>query len=920
MKSKLSRNPTWEYNWHNEQDNLFEELVDTAIGKPSTAATTTAERKRRRVNNSGRQTLTIRDAEEIIMKINENKTIGSGGSQTSNDEEVVASPGQEQSFPKKSTLKNLKIVVKAIEEKEKNIEDSASKQFNIVDFASKSLGLKTSQKKRIFSKKYIDQEYNRIHDILDDRYTPSQHTRRFSNRERTSPQKFSSKPGQTYQPEPEINLLTKWREEENDPKYDQFFDGDGKPLFTRKPIVDKKMVKEMFKINRSNSHDVRERAWFLVSNNNFEKKGKSTERSKFYNVDDEAQKEIPELFSYDDIILKHQLVNEQIKKGRKLGAFSMSYKGQVSPGDKTGNKKALGKTTHFTFSSALQQSNNKLVGNDVIAEEDEGEQKEGNQNGIGMSLPLLSPTGDMRFKLKKKVKDLMMIQKLTDAMQPKKSPDKNLLAKKLGDTKNDQFFEKIIKTAKNIYYNNQAVNSIRNVKGGNYDELPFAEQMKTKFKESELKVLVQAEKTSKKIDINLKKIARTNLMKKKIQENAPDSPRGMKSPRSKSPVSGRFSNEGSPKRINKFTPGENSSPKLDFLSTKERFENEGSQSDTNNKFTRNMPRGDKMNLNLPINIAEEFKVAHPETKSTSTFDIFRNTAPIIEPKGSFEGVKSMKILESGKNKIGSSAHGQSFSRTNKIASQNATSNSREPTFARTQPNFRPMIQTTGNEFTLKPTSVFDLQKRSRSDIRQGLKISLTARHTETNFFPANKASLHEPSSSGKPLSSRASINPAGLHPKNSTGGISTRKFSRASGNLSINTPSKMYAHEKDPLVQKRDENELEKKAVVSKMASFVRDCGTVSHFNRTLNNDFLNYTKHYSQRNFQRDFAYEDIFREYATEPESKEVMEKAHKIYLMAAPGTRKKILRKSTKSVKTYSSRFSVEGEAVPVLNYLS
>ena len=70
----------------------------------------------------------------------------------------------------------------------------------------------------------------------------------------------------------------------------------------------------------------------------------------------------------------------------------------------------------------------------------------------------------------------------------------------------------------------------------------------------------------------------------------------------------------------------------------------------------------------------------------------------------------------------------------------------------------------------------------------------------------------------------------------------------------------------------------------------------------------MTYVKDFSKRNFEKEVVYEDIFRDYFTVPESKEVMEKAHKIYLMSNPSTRKRILSKSSRTLKQNPGTFAM------------
>ena len=86
----------------------------------------------------------------------------------------------------------------------------------------------------------------------------------------------------------------------------------------------------------------------------------------------------------------------------------------------------------------------------------------------------------------------------------------------------------------------------------------------------------------------------------------------------------------------------------------------------------------------------------------------------------------------------------------------------------------------------------------------------------------------------------------------------------------------------------------------SKLNEFIHDIDQLHKFNKVVDRDYFEYAKHYKERNFIKDIDYEDIFRDHLTQIEDKQIMEKAHKIYLMCNPAMRKNILRKSSRTLK--------------------
>lgn len=404
--------------------------------------------------------------------------------------------------PQRHDFKKLLAAAQKLEEKQKEEVKSNKEQLYVDNpegmaraghhrlslhaFALRNLGLKDSHKKRIYDSRYIEQEYKAISQALG---------------EQNKVQSPRKKTYQVQNPTEPIFSLSKGPSAASREELEEglFLEANPPTTGQQQPLVELS----------SGAIQSLERARFLI------KPAAKTSREAFaHKFERETANEVPhELFAYSDMLLKHKLVKKLEKSGRKIGQFVFEYKHsmewpepQLSRIRETGSLRS--KLKDKAFGSLASQ-----VNKDLPTEDDRD-----------------SSSASPAKKLKSNVKKMMAVNKLTESYNQLQEAQKQKQASGLLTSKltkpgegSEGLFQQVVKTAKNIYYNNQSVSNIKNVKSGNFEQLPFADEFQKKFTAMEQQVLLNARNTQQKISLNLKK---SKLERKLAQEEAdrPSSP------------------------------------------------------------------------------------------------------------------------------------------------------------------------------------------------------------------------------------------------------------------------------------------------------------------------------------------------------------------------------------------------------------
>ena len=750
-------------------------------------------------------------------------------------------------------------------------------------FASRNLGLKDSHKKRVYDTKYIEQEYRAISQAIGEKPKPKIAKKRTLEFRNHSEPVFSMAEAMqaAYAEEPEDGI----RLEANPP-------AEGYPA-VNSFLVDRPPES----VNR---------AKYLLK-----PLPKSQEKESPSKFEREIFNEVPqEEFAYSDLLLKHKLVKKLEKSGRKIGQFIFEYKNSIDwpePGisRQTAVHKNLSKTTGNAFSTVVKQ-----------AIEHQGESAA--QPGASIN------------KLKSNVKMVMAVTKLTDtyntlqdAQNKKSGRQQGLLTSKLAnsDEDNDGLFQQVVKTAKHIYYNNQSVSNIKNVKSGNFEQLPFADEFKKKFTDMEKQILLSAQNTQNKISMNLQ---RSKMERKQALDDRPQSP-----PKKQvaSRVFARNKSIGGTANEhtvdNKLLHTESSTKfgrKSEKLPTETStiavsMSNQRTKTEKSRIFVRKSHRTTdtehpfkEKGFRFVVSEESESKGGVQETGHKSGASIGTlMTVPNTHDKDTsdnrqFHTGESFAKKERILPKFGSNMNKYSG---NKSSSQMHLSQIpellriEERSHRVPQKKFRATFSNynrTEESVRMLPSQKAATQLETQKSIDDATSVGSVSRDyrsptaTYSNFKLNVAPDLKDAVSATPGRSSHP--NRTGLSKLTIKDAAPTTSLSRR-GSISPDHVFKSARVFRPPVVDK------DKKAKYVQLREFTRDVEQAGAFNKFLNRNYQTYTKQYVSRNFPEELDYEWIFREYATEAESQAVMDKAHKIYMMASPAKRKQILRKCTKGV---------------------
>lgn len=668
---------------------------------------------------------------------------------------------------------NLKDLVKVVEIEQEGTEvhhhDTQAKGFNLEAFKQKNLGLNHALKKRLFEQKFVDIEIDRINTLLEklDNEKKVTEVTDITSTDRLGVKKNTHKKSKSTRGE----ILQDWRGllEEEDFKW--VYNNEPE-LIEKDTDIDEALLTNIINSGEPDLENVRNRARYLRSLKGFNKGDKKA----FVFFKEGIGNTKPGEFSYNDQKLRDRMVKRAIKKGKYLGKFSSSIRESSIDLKKskftTNNIQDLkSKNSNTSFTDLVENSEKNQFRNLVRHD------SQLNNSHSDDSVRQLSQKNNLSKSLKTKEK----LKELEEAAIAKKNQkNSQLLSAKLrGSSFGNNFFNKIVKTAKNIYYNNQAVSSIKNVKSGNYSDLPFADEMQQRIRGAEKLIMEKAEKAKNKIDSNLK------LKAKKI-------------PETETRIIPKLFIRKETKILNPKVIEEIEEDKLDT-------EFATSQGGIESTATNSQPY-----LNFKINR----RSYHQTSISGSRWGQSGKPNPEITPK------------------------------ENSYQPTNTASYFRNTTF----PSSRQMNP-------LSPLAKRDQQKEIMRVTFSTAIGDQFERPKEIDHFRPNKTS-----------SDRL---------------YTTRKYSSSSRI----TTSKGISEVK------------EAKAEVN---NFIKDAAQYQEFSKQLSQNLVKYSKSYITKNFKPDLNYLQIFKDYMTEPESKEVMEKAHKIYLMAPPKTRKQILRNCTTTLK--------------------
>ena len=670
-------------------------------------------------------------------------------------------------------LHNLKDLVKVVEyeheEAEHNQEGSSAKGFSLSSFQHRNLGLTQAVKKRLYEHKYVDQELDRLHTLLE----KAEEHKAGESPSKWLDTKFDGKIDQRakqsvkHQPGKDV-LEIDWSKIEDDAaRYQER----GWPTLVYTHIEqDNKLLEDCENSTRPRAQLIRDRARYLTKACKFKK----TSRAAIF-FKDGVTNIVKEEFQYNEQKLREKLVKKAIKSGRHVGAHSLSIKNKQADQiySKVLNKSSaqeIASSSNFKMNTKAEFSENQ--------EADWNENEipvEGNENDLNISDESIKQ--ELTAKQLAQAKMMEQYKQIEEAAMNKKPKGMLLQSMLGGSTFNEGVYEKVIKTAKNIYFNNQAVSNIKNVKSGNYNDLPFAEEMKNRIMGQEKIVLQKAEQAAKQISTNLK-----DSKSKKTQAEGRDA-----------------------------------------------------------KILNKLPHSDTVSLRNRDNTIDNHRM---ETETTQ---------PGLSTTG----------MNSNPNFFQIKTDSRSFNHTSYSTSQ--WLNSRR----------QMLIDNATNQAEFKKSSF----KHRRGGSNRIIKTDSKGRHKKQDdcqrvTFTSN---IHD--AIAKVLSNKE-------YQPNITGS------SDAYSNRRMSNISNKKTEIKDILDDKRqcksDHNFL------------IKDANMYQEFNKKLNKNCIKYFKGYQERNFKPSLDYFEIFRDYCTEPESKEVMEKAHKIYLMAPPKVRKQILRNCNTTLK--------------------
>lgn len=795
--------------------------------------------------------------------------------------------------PQRHDFKKLLAAAQKLEEKQKEEVKSTKEQLYVDNpegmaqaghhrlslhaFAFRNLGLKDSHKKRIYDSRYIEQEYKAISQALGEQkkaLVPKKKTYDVQNP--TEPIFSMSKA---------IGAASKEELEEG---------------FYLEAITPHEPEQQpLIELSSGLTQGI-ERAKFLI------KPAAKASLDKFsQRFEHEQFNEVPlEPFAYSDLLLKHKLVKKLEKSGRKIGQFVFEYKHSMDWPE-----------PHLHRVREGTSLNSKIKGKPFASLATEA------HRNLPEEVDRDSNSASPVTRLKSNVKKMMAVNKMTESYTQlqeaqKQKQSSGLLTSKL--TKpgegSDGLFQQVVKTAKNIYYNNQSVSNIKNVKSGNFEQLPFADEFKKKFSAMEQQVLLNARNTQQKISLNLKK----SKMERKLAQEVADRPGSPQKNAVVSRVFQRNKSEGG-SLFEKSTGGRVGMGAGDFQKDfRVKTDNLGTeQSTVAASQSTNRLHSDKARIMMRgVQTATEGKLANKASR-------FRFIASEESENGNHLQLKDAatessatlltapSLMEKGlpsRSQIGTSDRGllskPAFS--NRYLGNRSNSHvnlSKIPEFqtveersVKEQKKFRATFSnSTKQAWHNKSKSAMKAKvpletQRSVDDATSVGSVSRDVRSPPPHYSnlqnlqvtgDADNVRQTQPK---KVKLSLAKLNTADL----ATGSPDSRRAS-----LSAEHTFKSARVFRPPIVDQ------DKKARQAQLREFTRDVEQAGAFNKMLNQNYQTYSRQYMARNFPKELDYEWIFREYATEAEPQAVMDKAHKIYMMASPAKRKQILRKCTRGV---------------------
>jgi hypothetical protein len=561
-----------------------------------------------------------------------------------------------------------------------------------------------------------------------------------------------------------------------------------------------------------------DRARFLTSNRS---RRSLSHASKFLSAAAQSQEEdLPqEYFSYQDKKLKVQLVNDLIRKGRRVGVHCMQYKYEKVPARQSVRAGRIrvgdqGSGTQMKSSAAEKlRNNNKLYRSSPSFEVYTGGTSEEQKPGKRFSI--------MTSKIKKKV-DKSKISLLTGPLTERTHHNHLLTAKLQSSDGNDStFINKVMKTAKNIYYNKQAQYSMQTAYKQSHSVLPFSSEFRKEINESNKKVLQEAKQTSTKIE--------QNLSKKKggdsSQRNVPEI------------------------RITAPKEGSGSNKKLDF----------------DKKITH------KSSLSNPI---------RQKSISDSHFlQVPDNANPFLTDSANFE----LKLTESPQED--NQQQPQSLTARGALEKRVTVSNTR-----------RLLMESLGGAGEVKEGGfILNGAKKIDTDV-EGKNTTTNKQRGNVNFntkLDNRDAALRKTSSiKEKKLQHKYGKSEGYLHPifeKDSPNTSPITESRTLQRGLSHSPSNRLYP---SPLQTFNKLEDYDRKSLSQQFSNFIRDVSQVSQINKALNSNLFAYVQSYSSRNFPPPLDYISILKNYSTEYESNQIMDKAHKIYMMISAERRKRVL----------------------------
>lgn len=698
-------------------------------------------------------------------------------------------PKPQESAIKRTNLQKLIQAAQTIDQQNEEEKEAQKGKFNVKSFTEKNMGLVQAQKKRLYDSKVINKIYNQIQKAI-----PSSS----SSRKTSHSDDFFDPRREQDKAMARGEILKLKEKKETDPR---------NPLLLYQPEKpDEEILQEIIEASDVERQSVKNRASFLISSQ------KKKSNFKFKDALSIREKEKIEKYEYSDELLRNKLIRNTEKKGRRIGAFSMSLRStkQVfSP-----KQSIYGLQPQHTGSARLMVEKGPNPSSFRLR-----------SSTINPTPSSLAPNSDGKEltgskKLSAKVREMMAMKKITDAitMEVSKKPEKNrkLLEKKLGfaSKDNNDLKDKMVKTAKAIYYNNQSVNSIKQIKSGNYEELPFVDEVKLKIKEAEKELLLKAQETSKRLDRTLKNAQAVDKVLRAKRKKRTDEDL---------------------KRLYGIKPQGTNGP---------------------------MDPKDGLDLSASPNREKNLSPSTQKPALSSAFKFCRtnsiqNSGPTLKGNSQGEENSSPNLL---------SVRSKTSPLKLRLKSLAPIQLGREPgtpldlALPLPSPEHSPLKASTGRGtkgFTIRRMTTMNMEEEGKDLEQMGVNSSrhLGLSRTATVCFnlPAQEAPINSPLSKSR---------------------------SR------LMSPSK------------KSQPTTEKAWFRKEVSMMIQDIGQYSHFSKLLNGCYQRHSKDYQKRSFPKDLTYEEIFREYLTIPEEKEVMEKAHKIYLMAGPLMRKEILRKSTGS----------------------